>query len=116
MKKIIIIGLLTLIVSLVGYFYINFNYPYSEGYRSGVVQKISKKGFIFKTYEGELVLIGNNVSFEKFVFSIKNDSIANVMTSMEGKKVMLHYTQTIGKLSFFGDTNYFIDGVQMIQQ
>jgi UDP-N-acetylmuramoylalanine-D-glutamate ligase len=107
-----------LILALGLFVYWKYYYTYSDGYRSGLLQKFSHRGNIMKTYEGELVLSSvastNNVALasEKFFFSVANDSIAKVLQNFEGKRVRLHYTQKNGSLPWRGDSEYIVDGVQ----
>ena len=97
-------------------FWWKFYYTYSDGYRSGLLQKLSHKGNVMKTYEGELVMSSisstNNVALasEKFYFSIVNDSIAKSLMIYEGKRVRLHYEQKNGKLPWRGESEYIVDG------
>jgi len=101
---------------LVYWYYYN---TYSEGNRSGVLQKFSKKGNMFKTFEGELIMSSisstSNVTIasEKFFFSVKNDSIANSMFDMEGKRVTVHYEQKRKHLPWNGETDYFVNSVRI---
>jgi hypothetical protein len=96
-------------------FWWKFYYTYSDGYRSGLLQKLSHKGNIMKTYEGELVMSSiastSNVAIasEKFYFSISNDSIAKALMNMEGRRVRLHYEQKNGKLPWRGESEYIVD-------
>ncbi len=98
-------------------FWWKYYYTYSDGSRSGMLQKLSHKGNIFKTYEGELVLSSiassANVALasEKFYFSIAEDSIAKRMMQFEGKRVKLHYEEKKGALPWRGESNYIVDGV-----
>jgi UDP-N-acetylmuramoylalanine-D-glutamate ligase len=107
-----------LILGLGLFIYWKYYYTYSDGYRSGLLQKFSHRGNIMKTYEGELVLSSvastNNVALasEKFFFSVANDSIAKVLQNFEGKRVRLHYTQKNGALPWRGDSEYIVDGMQ----
>src|ERR1043165_2108920 len=99
MKKILRWGVIILVIVLVFLIYWNYYNTYSEGNRSGVLQKFSKKGNIFKTYEGELIMSSiastNNVTLasEKFFFSVKDNKLAESMFDLEGKKVTVHYEQ-----------------------
>lgn len=105
-----------IIVVLGVIFWWKYYYTYSDGYRSGLMQKLSHKGNLFKTYEGELVLSSvastANVALasEKFYFSVPSDSIAKVLQTYEGKKVKLHYVQKNGILSWRGESTYLVDG------
>ena len=117
MKKFLIWGTIILIVLLAFLVYWNYYNTYSEGNRAGILQKFSKKGNIFKTYEGELIMssittTGNaTIASEKFYFSVKNDSIAGVLFNLEGKHVTLHYEQKRSHLPWRGDSNYYIDKI-----
>ena len=115
-KYIFFILLFTLLIGG-AIFWWKYYYTFSDGSRVGMLQKISHKGNIFKTYEGELVLssisstAGVALASEKFLFSISNDSIAKIMMTLEGKKVKLHYQQKKGTLPWRGDSDYIVDGV-----
>ncbi len=106
-----------LVVVLAAFGYWKYYYTYSDGNRSGLLQKFSHKGNIFKTYEGELVLSSvastSNVALasEKFFFSVTNDSVAKAMMNYEGKRVKLHYTEKNGTLPWRGDSKYIVDAV-----
>ena len=117
MKKIITWGIVILLVVLSFLFYWNYFNIYSEGNRSGILQKFSRKGNIFKTYEGELIMTSiasttnQIIASEKFYFSVDNDSIAKVLFDLEGKNVTLHYVQKRSHLPWNGETDYFIIGI-----
>ncbi len=119
MRKFLTWGVVILIVILPLLIYWSYFNTYSEGNRSGTLQKFSKKGNIFKTYEGELIMSSiastNNVTLasEKFYFSVRKDSIAKTMFDLEGKHVTVHYEQKRNHLPWFGDTNYFVNCVKM---
>ncbi len=106
-----------LLIGLSIYGYWKYYFTFSEGYRTGLIQKLSFRGNFFKTYEGELVLSSivssTNVALasEKFYFSVPNDSIANVLQNFEGKQVKLHYVQKNHSLCWRGDSEYLVDGV-----
>src|ERR1041385_8891057 len=108
MKKILRWGVIILVIVLVFLIYWNYYNTYSEGNRSGILQKFSRKGNIFKTYEGELIMssiasTGNmTIASEKFYFSVKNDSIAKALFDLEGKHVTLHYDQKRNHLPWNG--------------
>ncbi len=108
-----------LLVVLLLFGYWKYYYTYSDGYRSGLLQKLSHKGNIFKTYEGELVqrsivsTANVGIASEKFYFSIANDSVAKAMQNFEGKNVKLHYEQKNGTLPWRGESEYIVDGVEL---
>lgn len=109
--------ILLLVLGLFGYW--KYFYTYSDGYRSGLLQKLSHKGNVFKTYEGELVqrsiVSTSNVGIasEKFYFSVASDSVAKSMQNFEGKNVKLHYLQKNGTLPWRGESEYIVDAVEL---
>lgn len=118
MKKILKWGATILIVMLAFLFYWNYYNTFSEGNRSGILQKFSKKGNIFKTYEGELIMSSiqstssTTLASEKFYFSVKNDSLANSLFDFEGKHIVVHYEQKRSNLPWNGETEYIVTSVK----
>lgn len=94
------------------------NWSYSRGYRSGYIQKFSKKGWLCKTWEGELAIVNVPGSQpEIFSFTVRNDSIAQLLQHAMGDRVTLQYAQHVGvPFSCFGDTQYYVDGLQAINE
>ncbi len=92
-------------------------YTYSSGERAGYVQKISKKGWVCKTWEGELAqanLPGSMPSI--FQFSVRNDSTAHILESSMGKQVSISYAEHRGvPTKCFGETNYYITNVRAVK-
>ncbi|MEO6537431.1 MAG: hypothetical protein ABIT07_03885 [Ferruginibacter sp.] len=109
--------ILIIIFALFGYW--KYFFTYSDGNRTGLLQKLSHKGTIFKTYEGELVLSSisstTNVALasEKFYFSVLDKTVAKKMEAFEGKKVKLHYLQKNGTLPWRGESGYIVDNVEL---
>jgi hypothetical protein len=95
---------------------IALHFTYARGERAGYLQKISKRGWLCKTWEGELQLAAIPGSMpEKFVFSTRSDSIADLLNKYNGERVVLEYQQHKGvPTSCFGDTEYFIVGVRPV--
>ena len=92
---------------------IALNFSYSSGQRAGLLQKFSQRGWVCKTWEGEIQLnaVAGTVP-EKFVFSTRSDSIAALLNKYIGQQVVLDYAQHKGVPSkCFGDTEYFVVGV-----
>ena len=115
MKKFLGITTTIIVLILVFFFYWRYYYTYSDGNRTGLLQKFSHKGNLFKTYEGELVLSsiqstgGVGIASEKFFFSVADDSLAIKMMNYEGHKVTLHYQQKNASLPWRGDSEYIVD-------
>ena len=92
------------------------NWSYSEGVRPGYVQKISKKGFLCKTWEGILYTDLKGFRSDSFQFSVRSDSIAHLLQTLSGRQVSLDYQQHIGvPSSCFGDSEYFVTGVRELK-
>lgn len=97
---------------------ITMNWSYSSGLRSGYVQKISRKGFVCKTWEGTLYTdIAKGFRSDSFSFSVRSDSLAHIIEGFAGKKVEVHYEQHIGvPTSCFGETEYFVTRASAIPE
>ena len=92
-------------------------WTYSSGERAGYVQKLSKKGWICKTWEGEMALVSiPGTMSEKFYFTVRDDSIAGRINQAIGKRVALTYRQHKGiPTSCFGETEYFVADVKVVE-
>ena len=99
------------------YVYIALNWSYSSGERAGFLQKVSHKGWICKTWEGELSLVAMPGSApEKFLFTVRDETVAQKVSAAAGKRVTLNYEQHKGlPSSCFGDTEYFVVDVKPIE-
>jgi hypothetical protein len=97
--------------------WIALSWTYSEGDRAGYVQKFSKKGWLCKTWEGELSMVNiPGAAQERWEFSVRDDSIAEVIKRNMGDRVSLTYQEKRGiPSSCFGETNYFVTGVRRVQ-
>lgn len=100
------------------YTWVMLSWSYSTGERAGYVQKLSQKGFVCKTYEGELILVSMpGTQAEKFFFTVRNPKVAEVINETVGKRVRLTYEQHIGvPTSCFGETQYFVTDVKVVTE
>ena len=109
-------GLLILVpvVVIALWTWITMSYTYSSGDRAGYVQKFSKKGWVCKTWEGELSMVNiPGQAQERWFFTVRDDSIADVITSRMGERVSLTYEEHRGvPFSCIGETPYFVTGVR----
>jgi hypothetical protein len=96
--------------------WISLTWTYSEGDRAGYVQKFSKKGWICKTWEGELSMVNiPGAAQERWYFTVRDDSIAKVISNDMGARVSLHYQEHRGvPASCFGETLYYVTGVRRV--
>lgn len=99
------------------YFWVVLSWSYSVGERAGWVQKLSKKGWVCKTWEGELTMISMPGAVpEKFQFTVRDAAVADRINRVMGKRVALHYEEKVGlPTSCFGDTRYFVTRVTEVQ-
>ena len=94
-----------------------FYNSYSKGERTGVLIKITRKGNVFKTDEGEMWLSCRQMTNpEKFYFSVANDSITTILKNLQDDCVQLTYTQYRASLPWRGDTKYIVTGVVPINK
>lgn len=93
------------------------SYDYSNGERAGYVQKFSRKGWVCKTWEGELALVNLPGAMPAiFAFSVRDGAVAAEIEAQMGKRVVLDYEQHIGvPTNCFADTQYFVTGVRVVE-
>jgi|ERR1039457_6831313 hypothetical protein len=121
MKKKIILGFISFLFIVVGgfaaYVWFSLNWSYSRGERAGFVQKFSHKGWLIKTWEGELTMIPVPGSLpEKFFFSVREDALAQRINASMGKKVAVVYEQHKGvPTTFFGETEFYVTGIKVLE-
>jgi hypothetical protein len=106
----------TLLV-FVAYTWAMLHISYSDGERAGYLQKFSTRGWICKTWEGEILLTSMPGAIpEKFEFSVRDEAVAKQLTDATGKRVILSYSQHKGvPTQCFGETDYYITKVQVQQ-
>jgi|SRR5579864_2631882 len=107
-----------LIVLAVAYGFGAVSYSYSSGERAGWVQKFSSKGWLCKTWEGEMAMVSMPGSTsEKFIFTVWNDGVAEQINKQMGKRVSLHYEEKVGiPTSCFGETRYYVTAVKVVDE
>ncbi len=100
-----------------GYFWAVLSWNYSTGERAGWIQKVSKRGWLCKTWEGELAMISMPAATqEKFFFTIWDDAVAAELNKVMGKRVSLHYEEKVGlPTSCFGETRYYVTRVTEVE-
>jgi hypothetical protein len=116
-KSVVGIVVATVIV-LGGYMLVVTNWSYSIGERAGWVQKLSSKGWLCKTWEGEMAMVSMpGTTTEKFFFTVWDDDVAAQINKVMGKRVSLHYEEKVGlPTTCFGDTRYFVTKVSVVDE
>ena len=100
------------------YFAMVLNWNYSTGERAGWVQKLSRKGWLCKTWEGEMAMVSMPGAIpEKFLFTVREDAVAESINKVMGKRVTLHYEEKVGlPTSCFGETRHFVTSVLQVEE
>ncbi len=100
------------------YTWASLNWVYSSGERAGYVQKFSLKGYLCKTWEGEIVLVSMpGTQAEKFFFTVHDEAVANKVNDSMGLRVKIHYQEHKGiPSSCFGETAYFVDELVVLEK
>jgi hypothetical protein len=112
--KILILVVLTPIVLLALYLWTALTWTYSDGDRAGVLQKFSRKGWVCKTYEGELAIyIVPGVAPTIWYFTVSDEGVVPKLNEGLGKRVVLHYKEHRGVPRCFGDTGNFVNGIRL---
>jgi hypothetical protein len=117
-QKLIIGGIVIVpLVVFTLYTWAALSWTYSTGERAGYVQKFSKKGWLCKTWEGELAMVSIPGTMpEKFYFTVRNDAVAARINASLGKRVALSYDQHVGvPTTCFGETQYWVDDVKAVE-
>ncbi len=117
-KKTLVLLVVVPLILLTLYTVVAITWTYSAGYRAGTLMKFSRKGFICKTWEGEVQqAVVPGVAPVIWQFTVKDDAVAQQITGMLGSKVSLHYDQHLGvPTSCFGDTGFWVDSAVVTQK
>jgi hypothetical protein len=117
MKKFLGIITTLIVISLVVFFFIRYMYVFGEGVKSGELNYLVKKGYIFKTYEGKLIQSGfrsrspGTIQSYEFEFSVTDEKIALQLMTNSGKEFELHYKEYFGALPWRGHSVYIVDSI-----
>jgi hypothetical protein len=112
MKKYFIRFIVLIVVAFFGYFAFIYYVPYSEGVRSGELIKFSRKGIIYKTWEGEMSQGISGAQIFQFTVLNKEKKVIEQMEQLQGRYVKLTYEERYASFSWWGDTPYFVTAVQ----
>jgi hypothetical protein len=115
MGKVLVGFIIAIVVGFAAFTWLTLHWSYSDGERAGFLQKFSRKGWVCKTWEGEIALVTlPGTVAEKFNFTVRDDDVAKQLSADIGKRVSMHYEQRKWiPTSCFGDTEYFVTSVQI---
>jgi hypothetical protein len=107
-----------ILLAAVGWVWLTLTWSYSEGERAGYVQKFSRKGWLCKTWEGEIAMVTMPGAIpDKFEFSTRDEAVANQINTFAGKRIVLSYAQhKFIPTNCFGETEYFVSGVRALDE
>lgn len=113
-----LIALLVIAILAGLWVWLTLSWSYSEGERAGYVQKFSRKGWLCKTWEGEIAMVTMPGAIpDKFEFSVRDDATAAKINALAGKRVVLIYQQhKFIPSNCFGETEYFVTGVRAVDE
>ena len=116
-KKIFRNIILILVLFLIGFCYFRFFWVFGEATKAGNLNYTTKKGYIFKTYEGKIIQSGfkANVQSNEFEFSVTDEKVAQTLMQSAGKEVVLHYKEYQGALPWRGMQKYIVDSIYEIR-
>lgn len=118
MKKFVLYAVVPAIVLAVLWFLFALNWSYSSGERAGYVQMLSQKGWLCKTWEGELAMVTMpGTAPEKFLFTVWDDKVVEEINRAMGRRVSLHYEQKVGlPTTCFGETRHWVNNVTVVNE
>jgi hypothetical protein len=116
----VLVPLLVIVVAgalAAAWFWFFLAWDYSAGERAGWVQKLSKKGWICKTWEGEMAMVTMpGTAQEKFAFTVRSDEVAAQLNKVMGKRVSVHYEEKVGlPTTCFGETRHYVVAVTAVE-
>ncbi len=121
MKRFLGIIIITVVLILAGIFYYRYFWVFGEGVKSGELNYVVKKGYLFKTFEGKLIQTGfrsrtpGTIQSYEFEFSVSDNSIAQQLMLSSGKEVELHYKEYLHTLPWRGYNKYVVDSIIAIR-
>jgi hypothetical protein len=122
MRKFLAIVILVIVLIVAGVFYYRYFWIFGEGVKSGELNYVVKKGYVFKTFEGKLIQAGfrsrspGSVQSYEFEFSVTNKRIADRLMLSSGKEVELHYQEYLHALAWRGYSKYVVDSIIAIRE
>ena len=106
------------LLAAVGWVWLTLTWSYSEGERAGYVQKFSRKGWLCKTWEGEIAMVTMPGAIpDRFEFTVRDEAVAQQINAMAGKRIVLSYDQhKFIPTTCFGETEYFVTGARLLEE
>ena len=122
MRRFLVILTLIILLIVAGVIYWRYYWVFGRGVKSGELNYVVEKGYLFKTFEGKLIQSGfrsrapGSVQSYEFEFSVANERIANQLMMSSGREVELHYKEYLGAIPWRGYTNFVVDSIISIRE
>lgn len=121
LRKALLITLGVVIVSLAVFIYFRFYFVFGEGVKSGQLNFIVYKGYVFKTWEGRMIQVGyrsaqGTIQSNEFEFSVVDDKVAKQLELYSGKMLDLHYKEYLGALPWRGMSKFIVDSIVSVKE
>ena len=122
LKKTLVIVLAVLLLCGAGFIYFKYYFVFGSGIKTGTLNYVVHKGYLFKTYEGEMILSGvssktpGTIQSNQFLFSIDNESVAKQLERMGGMEVELQYKEYLGALPWRGYSKFIVDSILTVRR
>ena len=122
MRRFLVILTLIIFLIVAGVIYWRYYWVFGRGVKSGELNYVVEKGYLFKTFEGKLIQSGfrsrapGSVQSYEFEFSVANERIANQLMMSSGREVELHYKEYLGAIPWRGYTNFVVDSIISIRE
>jgi hypothetical protein len=122
MKKFLLWIILITLIVIAAIFYWRYYWVFGEGVKEGQLNYVVKKGYFFKTYEGKIIQSGfrsgapGTIQSYEFVFSVKNEGMANKLMLSSGEEVALHYKEYLHAIPWRGYTKFIVDSIIAIRE
>ena len=116
MLRAVIAFFVVILVAALAWVWMTLTWSYSEGERAGYVQKLSRKGWLCKTWEGEIAMVTMPGAIpDRFEFSVRDEAVATKINAMAGQRVVLSYAQhKFVPTTCFGETEYFVTDARAV--
>jgi hypothetical protein len=116
LRNYVLLFVLLAVAATALYIFLAMQWSYASGERAGYVQKFSKKGWVCKTWEGEIAMANRPGAMpELFSFTVRDENVAAQINSQLGTRVVLGYEQHLGLPSCFGETSYWVKSVRRVE-
>jgi len=121
MTKWIISAILVVLLVVGGIFYFNYYWSFGEGVKSGTLNYLLHKGYVFKTYEGKVIQaglkgnVGGTIAIPEFEFSVADKRIGDSLMRCTGREVELHYIEYKNSLPWRGMQKYIVDSIMSVR-